>query len=74
MPDCADFTRTRDTGQIRWQPAEVTSRISVVRPVLAARDIPYIHNANRLQKLSIYVPSRPQTAGLIGTPSPPSQA
>ena len=25
MPGCADFTGTRDAGQIRWQPAEVTS-------------------------------------------------
>ena len=41
MPDRADFTGTRDAGQIRWQPAEVTSpHLGRPVPVIAARDIP----------------------------------
>jgi hypothetical protein len=68
MPDRADFTGTRDAGQILWQPAEVTSpHLGRPVPVIAARDIPYIRNANRLQNLSIYLPRTPRTAGLIGT-------
>ena len=69
MPRRADFTGTRDAGQICWQPAEVTSpHVGRPVPVIAARDIPYIRNANRLQNLSIYLPRTPQTAGLVGTP------
>ena len=69
MPDRADFTGTSDAGRVRWQPASVTSPHRG-RPVavIAAKDIPYISNANRFQNLSIYLPRMPETAGLIGTP------
>lgn len=69
MTDRTDFTGTLDAGRIRWQPAEVASpHLGRPTPVIAAKEIPYIRNANRLQNLSIYLPRTPQTAGLIGTP------
>ncbi|MFJ9899875.1 hypothetical protein ACIQPR_41735 [Streptomyces sp. NPDC091280] len=37
-------------------------------PVVAAKDIPYFLNANRLQNLSVYLPWTPRTAALVGTP------
>lgn len=65
----ADFTGPQDARQARWQPAEVASpRLDRRIPVIAAKDIPYILNANRLQNLSIYLPWTPQSAALIGTP------
>jgi hypothetical protein len=68
MPDRADVTGTRDAGQLRWQPAEVT-RPHLGRPVplVAARDIPYIRKSNRLQNLqnlSTYLPRTPPTGDL----------
>jgi kynurenine formamidase len=52
----------------QWRLAEVTSpRLDHPVSVVAARDIPYIPNANRLQNLSIYLPKTPETASLIGT-------
>jgi hypothetical protein len=75
MPDRADFTGTQDAGQIRWQPAEVTSpHLPLPVPVIAARDIPYIRNANRLQNLSIYLPRTPEIAGFTGVGPGPSTA
>jgi kynurenine formamidase len=69
MPARAEFTAAGYAGQVRWQPAEVTSpRLDHPVPVIAARDIPYISHANRLQNLSIYLPRTPETAGLAGTP------
>jgi kynurenine formamidase len=68
-PDHGDFTGTRDAGHARWQPAKVTSpHLDRPVPVIAAKDIPYITNANRLQTLSIYLPQTPETTGLIGAP------
>jgi hypothetical protein len=68
MPDRTDFSGTENAGQIRWQPAEVTSpQLDRPIPVVAAKGIPCIPNANRLQSLSIYLPRTPETAGLIGT-------
>jgi kynurenine formamidase len=53
----------------RWQPAEVVSpHLDRPVPVVAAKDIPYVAHANRLQNLSIYLPRTPGTAALIGTP------
>lgn len=53
----------------RWQSAEVVSpHLDRPVPVIAAKDIPYIPHANRLQTLSIYLPRTPRTAALIGTP------
>jgi hypothetical protein len=64
-----DFAGTRDAGQARWEPAEVTSpHLGRPVPVIAAKDIPYIPNNNRLQNVSIYLPRTPQTAELIGAP------
>jgi kynurenine formamidase len=52
-----------------WQLAEVTSpHLSRPVPVVAAREIPYIPHANRLQNLSIYLPRTPETSALAGTP------
>jgi kynurenine formamidase len=55
---------------VEWQPATVTSP-GLAHPVsvVAARDIAYISNANRLQSLSIYLPETPETSNLIGTPA-----
>jgi predicted esterase len=53
-----------------WESAEVTSpHLQQHVPVVAARDIPYIVNANRLQNLSIYLPRTSDTEDLIGTPA-----
>ncbi|MFI1995883.1 alpha/beta hydrolase [Actinoplanes sp. NPDC020271] len=52
-----------------WRPAEVTSpRLGHPVPVIAARDISYVPQANRFQNLSIYLPVTPETSALIGTP------
>ena len=52
-----------------WQLAEVVSPHLVDPvPVIAAKDIPYIRDANRLQNLSIYVPMTAETIGLVGAP------
>lgn len=57
-----------DKDYVEWQLAEVTSpQLAHPVPVVAARDIPYIPNANRLQNLSIYLPKTPETSNLIGT-------
>jgi acetyl esterase/lipase len=59
-----------DSNHVEWQSAEVTSPlIAYPVPVVAARDIPYIPHANRLQNLSIYLPETPETSSLIGTPA-----
>jgi kynurenine formamidase len=60
--------RGPDAQPAEWQPAEVASpRLDHPVSVVAAKDIPYISNANRLQNLSIYLPKTPETANLIGT-------
>jgi kynurenine formamidase len=67
--DRADFAGSRDAGHARWQPAEVTSpHLDRPVPVIAAKDIPYIPNHNRLQNVSIYLPRTSRTAELIGAP------
>ncbi|WP_290051951.1 hypothetical protein [Amycolatopsis solani] len=54
---------------IRWQLAEVVSpNLDRPVPVIAAKDIPYVPHANRLQNLHIYLPRTPRTAALIDTP------
>jgi kynurenine formamidase len=71
--------RRQDAQRAEWQAAEVTSpRLDHSVPVVAAKDISYISNANRLQTLSIYLPKTPETSNLIGTtansfPEPHSQ-
>ena len=53
--------------QVQWQLAEVTSpHLSEPVPVVAAKNIPYMENANRLQNLSIYLPSTLETLKLVG--------
>jgi kynurenine formamidase len=55
---------------VEWQLAEVTSpHLAHPVSVVAAKDIPYIPNANRLQNLSIYLPKTPETSNLIGIPA-----
>jgi kynurenine formamidase len=53
---------------VEWQPAEVTSpQLAHPVSVVAAKAIPYVADANRLENLSIYLPKTPETANLIGT-------
>jgi hypothetical protein len=67
LPNRADFTGSQDVEQARWQHAEVASpHLDRPVPVVAAKDIPYIPHANRLQNLNIYLPRTPQSAALIG--------
>jgi kynurenine formamidase len=55
---------------VEWQPATVTSpHLAHPVSVVAAKDITYISNANRLQSLSLYLPKTPETSNLIGTPA-----
>jgi kynurenine formamidase len=62
--------RMQDAQQVEWQLAEVTSpHLAHPVSVVAARDIPYIPDANRLQNLSIYLPKTPETSNLIGAPA-----
>ena len=60
--------RIQDAKHVEWQLAQVTSP-HLTRPVsvVAAKDLPYLRNANRLQNLSIYLPETPETTNLIGT-------
>jgi kynurenine formamidase len=69
MSDRESSGRMRGTERVEWELAEVTSP-HLARPVsvVAAKDIPCIPNANRLQNLSIYLPKIPETSNLIGTP------
>jgi kynurenine formamidase len=53
---------------VQWQPAEVTSpQLAHPVSVVAAKAIPYVAGANRLQNLSIYLARTPETSELIGT-------
>jgi kynurenine formamidase len=59
--------RRKDARRVEWQLAEVTSpNLDHPIPVVAAKDIPYIPKANRLQNLSIYLPKTQGTSDLIG--------
>jgi kynurenine formamidase len=70
MPDRAALVNTEDARQVEWRLAEVTSpRLARPVPVVAAKEIPYMLNANRLQNLSIYLPRTPETSSLVGTPA-----
>ncbi len=56
------------TIPIRWQLTSVKSpRIPEAVQVIAAKDIPYFPNANKLQNLSIYLPFTSATSSLVGT-------
>jgi len=60
----------RDTKPVQWQLAKVASpHLPHPVSVVAATDIPYIPNANRLQNLSIYLPKTSETSKLLGTPA-----
>jgi kynurenine formamidase len=60
----------QDAQHVEWQLAEVTSpHLAHPVSVVAAKDVPYSPNANRLQNLSIYLPKTPETSNLIGTPA-----
>lgn len=57
-----------NTQNVEWQLDEVVSpHIDKPVTVIAAKNIPYIPHANRLQNLSIYIPATPETSELIGT-------
>jgi acetyl esterase/lipase len=62
--------RMQSAQPAEWQFTEVTSpHIDHPVPVVAAKDISYIADANRLQNLSIYLPKTPETSSLIGAPA-----
>ena len=66
MPNAS--VRRHDAQPGEWQLAEVTSpRLDHPVSVVAARDIPYLPDASRLQNLSIYLPRTPEMADLVGT-------
>lgn len=55
---------------MRWQRAEVKSpRLCHPVRVVAARDIPYLPDANRFQTLNIYLPETAASSSLVGTPA-----
>lgn len=55
---------------VEWELASVASpHLAHPVSVVAAKDIPYLPNANRLQNLSIYLPQTSETSDLIGTPA-----
>jgi kynurenine formamidase len=61
-------TTTRRVKDVTWELTEVTSpQLANPVTVVAAKDIPYVPNANRLQNLSIYLPKTSKTSNLIGT-------
>jgi kynurenine formamidase len=56
--------------QAVWRPGEVASPLlDQPVPVVVARDIPYMTNANRFQNLSIYLPRTPESSSLVGHPA-----
>jgi kynurenine formamidase len=70
MPNREASAGMQDAKQVEWQLAEVTSpHLAHPVSVVAAKDIPCVFNANRLQNLSIYLPETPETSNLIGTPA-----
>ena len=58
----------QEAGPVRWHRAEVKSP-HLARPVsvVAAKDIPYLPDADRLQTLSLYLPDTSETSALVGT-------
>ena len=55
---------------VEWELASVASpHLAHPVSVVAAKDIPYLPNANRLQNLRIYLPETSETSDLIGTPA-----
>ena len=70
MPNSEASAGMQDALHVEWQLAEVTSpHLAHAVSVVAAKDIPYIPHANRLQNLSIYLPKTPETSNLIGAPA-----
>lgn len=54
--------------RVTWQEAQVTSpHISTPVSVIAAKDVPYLPNSNRLQNVQIYLPKTEASAALTGT-------
>ncbi len=70
----------QDAKPVEWQLAKVTSpHLPHPVSVVAAIDVPYVPDANRLQNLSIYLPKTSETSELLGTsatslPNPDSQS
>ena len=56
------------SDEVKWQLAEVTSAL-LDKPVsvVAAKNIPSVSDANRLQNFSIYLPHTSETSRLVGT-------
>lgn len=57
-------------SKVLWQSIEVASPC-LSRPVavIAARGIPYVSDANRLQTLNLYLPDTPESRTLLDTPA-----
>lgn len=56
------------TGKATWELSEVHSPDSAQPvPVIVVRDLPLLPDANRLQRLSIYLPVNEETLPLVGT-------
>jgi hypothetical protein len=52
-----------------WQALHVSSPLlPELVPVIAALDVPYAAQENRLQSLHLYLPHTPENARLVGTP------
>lgn len=59
---------SKDFDQVQWDRTTVSSpHLPEKIPVIAAKNIAYVANANRLQNLSIYLPETASTLKMIGT-------
>jgi kynurenine formamidase len=55
-------------NNVQWQTIGVASpSLSEPVTVIAARGIPYVSNANRLQTFNLYLPKTPESETLVGT-------
>ena len=59
---------TKNISAVKWQLAQVND-LGVADPVdvIAAMNVPYLPDSDRLQTLSIYLPSTSETRALVGT-------
>ncbi len=72
--------RAQEASLVQWELAEVTSpHLDEPLSVVAAKNVPYLPDSNRLQNLNLYLPNTPETLALVGTqarslPHPSSQS
>lgn len=68
MPDAHQTITISGAEDVRWQLDEVSSPLlGHPVPVITARNLPYVENANRYQNLTIYLPRTAETSTLVGT-------